>query len=51
VVYWFSKSTSTEPFLTFKWIAVFVPLHLLPPNGLRYWRWGGRGLCLGAGKT
>ena len=20
-------------------------------NGLRYWRWGGRGLCLGAGKT
>jgi hypothetical protein len=22
-----------------------------PPNGLRYWRWGGRGLCLGAEKT
>jgi len=22
-----------------------------PPNGLRYWRWGRRGLCLGAGKT
>jgi hypothetical protein len=21
------------------------------PNGLRYWRWGGRGLCLGAEKT
>jgi hypothetical protein len=21
------------------------------PNGLRYLRWGGRGLCLGAGKT
>jgi hypothetical protein len=20
-------------------------------NGLRYWRWGGRGFCLGAGKT
>jgi hypothetical protein len=29
-------------------------LHLLfalPSNGLRYWRWGGRGLCLGAEKT
>jgi|CXWL01.1.fsa_nt_gi hypothetical protein len=24
---------------------------MLPPNGLRYWRWGGRGLCLGAEKT
>jgi len=22
-----------------------------PPNGLRYWRWDGRGLCLGAEKT
>ena len=21
------------------------------PNGLRYWRWGGRGLCLRAEKT
>ena len=21
------------------------------PHGLRYWRWGGRGLCLGAGKS
>jgi hypothetical protein len=21
------------------------------PNGLRYWRWGGRGFCLGAEKT
>jgi hypothetical protein len=21
------------------------------PNGLRYLRWGGRGFCLGAGKT
>jgi hypothetical protein len=21
------------------------------PNGVRYWRWGGRGFCLGAGKT
>ncbi len=21
-----------------------------PPNGVRYWRWVGRGLCLGAGK-
>jgi hypothetical protein len=21
------------------------------PNGLRYWRWGGRGLCLGVGKA
>jgi hypothetical protein len=22
-----------------------------PPNGLRYWRWGGHGFCLGAEKT
>ena len=21
------------------------------PNGLRYWRWGGRGLCLGTEKN
>jgi hypothetical protein len=21
------------------------------PNGLRYWRWGGRGFCMGAEKT
>jgi len=24
---------------------------ILVSNGLRYWRWGGLGLCLGAGKT
>jgi len=23
----------------------------LPPNGVRYWRWGGRGQCVGAEKT
>jgi hypothetical protein len=24
---------------------------VLVPNGLRYWRWGGHGLCLRAEKT
>jgi hypothetical protein len=33
-----------------KWL--FSPmLFSEAPNGLRYWRWGGRGLCLGAEKT
>ena len=32
-------------------IAHFHPFIDELPNGLRYWRWGGRGLCLGAGKT
>jgi len=29
----------------------FVLLFALPSNGLRYLRVGGRGFCLGAGKT
>jgi len=34
-------------------LAMYVPLIVKakPPNGLRYLRVGGRGQCLGAGKT
>ena len=32
-------------------ILVFNYYTIETPNGLRYWRWGGRGLCLGAEKT
>jgi len=28
-----------------------VSTRIVTPNGVRYWRWGGRGFCLGAGKN
>jgi hypothetical protein len=33
------------------WLSVCHVTLLCAPNGLCYWRWGGRGLCYGAEKT
>jgi len=32
-------------------LVIKIPYFFDSFNGLRYWRWGGRGKCLGAGKT
>src|SRR5215510_14948219 len=34
--------------LLFLFSSEILSLLRLPPNSVRYWRWGGRGLCLGA---
>jgi hypothetical protein len=56
-----SKTTSaTKMFFSKKFMFFMLSIFARQqPNGLRksrmlsagYWRWGGRGLCLGAGKT